>query len=84
MHWAYFSASCCNCVWLGCESELGAPLLAVVLLAAPVDVVPMLAIDGDFEPPHPAASNERNARPPRNNEQRTLEPHIVSKVNTPL
>ena len=85
MHWAYFSASRCNCVGLAGEPELGAPLLAVVLLAAPVDVVVLrLAIDGDFEPPHPAASNERNARPPRNNEQRTLEPNIVSKVSTPL
>jgi len=85
MHSAYFSESCCNCVWLGAEPELAAPLVVFVLPAAPVDVVvPMLAIDGDFEPPHPAASNEKHARAPSNNEQRTLEPNIGSNGSTPL
>src|SRR5579872_4991345 len=73
MHSAYFSASCCNCVWLGAEPEL--------VVAAPVAVVvPMCAIGGDFEPPHPAARNEKHASAPKNSEQRTLEPGIVSKA----
>ena len=85
MQWAYFSACCCSCVGLAGEPELGAPLPDVVLFAAPVDiVVPRLAIDGDFDPPHPAASSERNARPPRNNEQRTLEPTSSKKEAGPL
>jgi hypothetical protein len=67
MHSAYASESCCNCVWLGAEPELAAPLVAFVPLAAPADVVvPMLATDGGFEPPHPEASNERPARAPAN------------------
>jgi hypothetical protein len=55
-----------------------------VLLAAPVDVVPIFAFGGDFEPPHPAASSEKHARAPRNKQQRTLEPNIGSNASTPL
>jgi hypothetical protein len=57
----------------GGKSEL---LFALVPALLEV-VVPKLAMDGDFEPPHPAASNERAAR--ANNEQRALEPDIVSQ-----
>jgi hypothetical protein len=65
MHWAYFSKLCCSCAWLGAGPELAAPLVAFVLLAGLLDVVvvSMLAIEGDFEPPQPAASRARLASP---------------------
>ena len=63
------------------EPELAAPLVVSVLLPALLDVVvPRPATNGDFEPPHPEASNERPARAPKNNEQRALEPDIRPKA----
>jgi hypothetical protein len=62
MHRAYFSASCCNCVWLGSEPEPAALLEPFALLAEPLDgVVATLAIDGEFEPPQPEPSRPRPA-----------------------
>jgi hypothetical protein len=37
-----------------------------------------VAADGDFEPPHPDASNAKAATRPANNEQRTPEVNIVT------
>jgi hypothetical protein len=74
MHSAYPSESCCNCVWLGAEPELTAPLVAFVLLTAPLDVVvPMLATNGALEPPpHPATSGASAARPTANTTREIL------------
>ncbi len=55
MHWLYFSASCCSCVWLGGETEPTAAPPVIVLLAELLDVVVTLATDGDVDPPHPAS-----------------------------
>jgi hypothetical protein len=57
------------------------------LLAPPVvleGVVPRLATDGDFEPPHPDASNARPARAQARTEERTLEVRISAEGSTPL
>jgi hypothetical protein len=71
MHRAYASDSCCTCVWLGSEPELGAPVEVFVLAAPPagfevavvdVDVVVMLATAGGLpRPPQPAARSESAA-----------------------
>jgi hypothetical protein len=50
MHRAYFSESCCICVWLGGGPEPAAPVAAFVLPA------PTLATEGNFEPPQPETS----------------------------
>lgn len=60
MHWAYFSKSCCNCVWLDAEPEPAPPPVAFVLGVALLDVVvATLATAADFEPPQPEASRPR-------------------------
>ena len=69
MHWAYLSAACCSCVWVGGKAEPTALLEVFVLPAALLGVVvAMFATDGDFEPPQPvstiADAAARSASPP--------------------
>jgi hypothetical protein len=46
---------------LALEPGLAVPPLALLRLTALLDLVATLATDGDFEPPHPAASSENAA-----------------------
>jgi hypothetical protein len=46
---------------LALEPRLALPPPALLRLVALVDLVATLATDGDFEPPHPAASSENAA-----------------------
>jgi hypothetical protein len=59
------------------------PLLALALVPVLEDVVSRLATDGDFEPPHPDASNRRLATA-IDDDQRALERIIASKTSTPV